>query len=69
MEFGEMEVRYDKHSLDEYFPSGYILRPSFDLEKSKTWSYALGEGWSLLPQTNGLRRYNGMIKLEVKSSK
>ena len=52
--------------MDDYTPSGQIMRPTVEFKESRTWNYSIGKGWSLITTANsqGLR-YNAMIKAEV----
>ncbi|MGY2133812.1 carboxypeptidase-like regulatory domain-containing protein [Hymenobacter sp. HD11105] len=51
---------------DNYTPYGQIMRPTFEFKESRTWSYTLGKGWTLLTLSGaGGLRYNAMIKAEV----
>jgi len=57
---------YTTNFMDTYTPYGQILRPTFEFKESRTWSYSVGKGWSLMTMANGTgMRYNAMIKAEV----
>ena len=57
---------YTTNFMDTYTPYGQILRPTFEFKESRTWSYSVGKGWSLMTMANGSgMRYNAMIKAEV----
>ena len=52
--------------MDDYTPYGQIMRPTFEFKESRTWSYTIGKGWSLITAANGQGlHYNAMIKAEV----
>lgn len=57
---------YKVNFMDNYTPYGQIMRPTFEFKESRTWTYSMGKGWSLITMSNasGLR-YNAMIKAEV----
>ncbi|GAA3947209.1 carboxypeptidase-like regulatory domain-containing protein [Hymenobacter algoricola] len=56
---------YTTNFMDTYTPYGQIMRPTFEFKESRTWSYSLGKGWSLITLANNGMRYNAMIKAEV----
>ncbi|WP_400192452.1 carboxypeptidase-like regulatory domain-containing protein [Hymenobacter sp. B81] len=57
---------YTTNFMDNYTPYGQIMKPTFEFKESRTWTYTMGKGWSLITMSNstGLR-YNAMIKAEV----
>lgn len=57
---------YTANFMDNYTPYGQIMKPTFEFKESRTWTYSMGKGWSLITMANatGLR-YNAMIKAEV----
>ncbi|MBO3272766.1 carboxypeptidase-like regulatory domain-containing protein [Hymenobacter sp. NBH84] len=56
---------YTTNFMDTYTPYGQILRPTFEFKESRTWSYTMGKGWSLLTLASNGQRYNAMIRAEV----
>jgi hypothetical protein len=57
---------YTTNFMDNYTPYGQIMRPTFEFKESRTWTYSMGKGWSLITMANGSGlRYNAMIKAEV----
>lgn len=57
---------YTTNFMDNYTPYGQIMRPTFEFKESRTWTYSMGKGWSLITMSNGSGlRYNAMIKAEV----
>jgi len=57
---------YTTNFDDNYTPYGQIMRPTFEFKESRTWSYTLGKGWTLMTMSGaGGLRYNAMIKAEV----
>ncbi|UOQ66706.1 carboxypeptidase-like regulatory domain-containing protein [Hymenobacter volaticus] len=56
---------YTTNFMDTYTPYGQIMRPTFEFKESRTWSYTMGKGWSLLTLASNGQRYNAMIKAEV----
>ncbi|MBC6699713.1 carboxypeptidase-like regulatory domain-containing protein [Hymenobacter sp. BT190] len=56
---------YTTNFMDTYTPYGQIMRPTFEFKESRTWSYTMGKGWSLLTLSSNGQRYNAMIKAEV----
>ena len=56
-------------AMDNYAPSGQIMRPAFDFKNSSMWHYSPEKGWAMSPQSSSSRRYNAMIKMEVEPSK
>ncbi|GAA4022484.1 hypothetical protein GCM10022409_02780 [Hymenobacter glaciei] len=51
---------------DNYTPFGQVLRPTFEFKESMTWTFAVGNGWHLLPLRNAASRaYNAMIRAEI----
>ncbi len=60
---------YTTNFMDNYTPYGQILRPTFEIKESRTWSYNIGRGWSLITLANGGNRYNAMIRAEVDAYK
>ncbi|WP_303312427.1 carboxypeptidase-like regulatory domain-containing protein [Hymenobacter sp. BT730] len=56
---------YTTNFMDSYTPYGQILRPTFEFKESRTWTYSMGRGWSLITLANNGMRYNAMIKAEV----
>ena len=68
LEFEEPSSSLPQSEMDDYTPSGQIMRPTFEYKESRTWSYTIGKGWNLLMLANGQgRRYNAMIKAEVEA--
>ncbi|UOQ54516.1 carboxypeptidase-like regulatory domain-containing protein [Hymenobacter cellulosivorans] len=56
---------YTTNFMDSYTPYGQIMRPTFEFKESRTWTYSIGKGWSLITLANNGMRYNAMIKAEV----
>jgi len=56
---------YTTNFMDSYTPYGQIMRPTFEFKESRTWSYTIGKGWSLLTLASNGQRWNAMIKAEV----
>ncbi|UOG75428.1 carboxypeptidase-like regulatory domain-containing protein [Hymenobacter tibetensis] len=56
---------YTTNFMDTYTPYGQIMRPTFEFKESRTWSYTMGKGWTLLTLASNGQRYNAMIKAEV----
>jgi hypothetical protein len=60
---------YTTNFSDNYTPYGQIMRPTFEFKESRTWSYSIGKGWSLITLVNNGKFYNAMIKAEVDAYK
>ncbi|TGE20372.1 carboxypeptidase-like regulatory domain-containing protein [Hymenobacter aquaticus] len=56
---------YTTNFMETYTPYGQIMRPTFEFKESRTWTYSIGKGWSLITLANNGMRYNAMIKAEV----
>jgi hypothetical protein len=51
---------------DSYTPYGQIMRPTFEFKESRTWTYTIAKGWTLLTMATAAgQHYNAMIKAEV----
>lgn len=56
------------YDLEDYTPSGDVLRPFVDQEQ-RIWRYTIGKGWKVTLLPCGSRRYSAMIKVEVDAAK
>jgi hypothetical protein len=65
LEFEKPSNSLPQSDMHTYIPSGRIMRPAFDFKNSSLWSHSPANGWTLLPQSNSLLRYNAMVKVEV----
>ena len=69
MEFGNPTNHVSQPALPQYSPSGFIMRPAFEIKKSEVWRLTEDKGWYLLPPSGLSRRYNAMVKIEVEELK
>lgn len=47
-------------------PPGQVLRPTFELRDSKTFSFTIGKGWNILTlKTSEFKSCNAMIRAEI----
>lgn len=67
LEFGKPADALPQLNMDNYIPTGQMMRPVFEFKKSNIWTHSQEKGWILPPQSNSSRRYNAMIKVEVKA--
>ena len=48
-----------------YVPCGQVLRPTYEFQESRTWSYVIGKGWKLLQIASNGRFCNAMMRARV----
>ena len=53
--------------IENYVPTGIMMRPAIKLKKSIVWSYMPKSSWNICSKTNSLHRFDAMIKVEVNS--
>ena len=53
--------------IQNYVPTGIMMRPAIKLKKSIVWSYIPKSSWNICSKTNSLHRFDAMIKVEVNS--
>lgn len=51
--------------IENYVPTGMMMRPAIKLKKSIVWSYIPRSSWNICSITNTLHRFDAMIKVEV----
>lgn len=53
------------NTIGDYAPCGQVLRPTFEFRENLTWSYLLGQGWTLVKLHNKGACVNAMMKAQV----
>lgn len=65
LEFGTMDL-HPLSYIDNYTPSGQIMRPSFDIKEQSLWIRTGDKDWKKLTQPGeSFSRYSFMVKIEV----
>lgn len=65
LEFGESANALPQPDMDSYIPSGQMMWPSFDLNKSSMWGYSPQKGWTFFAESRSSRGYNAYVRVEV----
>ena len=61
---------YWESILEDYAPSGLVMRPYFNPKVSTVWKYTIEKEWKLLPLNNSaFGRFGAMIKVEIDAVK
>lgn len=68
LEFGNPTNSLAQPVLENYIPSGHVMRPALKYRKSITWSYRPEKIWSLCSKTEGLHRFDAMVRVEVEAA-
>lgn len=68
LEFGNPTNSLAQPVLENYIPSGLVMRPAIKYRKSIIWSYRPEKSWSLCSKTEGLHRFDAMVRVEVEAA-